>query len=97
MSKRKKRVFQVRDAFVKYIDDRTTTSIWQENKPDIRLPYLTICPSYYRPKNNGPLGKFPHLLASEENMNVTNVTEGEIMEYWLNTTFDAKEGKLNKF
>ena len=95
MFKMFKYVFQVRDACVKYIDDRTTTSIWQETTPDIRLPYLTICPSYYRAKNKGPLGKFPHLLASDENMNVTsNVTEREIIEYWLNTTFDAREGKF---
>ena len=86
---------QVHDAFVKYIEKRTTSSIYQEVNPaGIRLPYLTICPSYNRPKDNGPLGKFPHFLADEESQNVTNGTEGEIEEYWLSKTFDARDGKF---
>ena len=44
------------------------------------------------PKDNGPLGKFPHFLADEDNKNVANVTEREIEEYWFNKTFDARDG-----
>ena len=49
-----------------------------------------------RPSDNGPLGKFPHFLAdAKENMNATNATEDEIEEYWLDKTFDAREGELH--
>ena len=76
---------------MKYIEQRTTSSIWQEVNSGLRLPYLTICPSYNAPKDHGPLGKFPHILAEREDNNVTNVTETEIEEYWINKTFDASD------
>ena len=83
---------QVHDAFVKYVEKKTTSSIWQEVNSGLRLPYMTICPSYNKPKDNGPLGKFPHFLADKENKNFTNVTETEIEQYWIDKTFDARDG-----
>ena len=89
---------QVYDAFLKYIEKRTTSSIWQEvNEAGIRLPYITVCPSYNKPTYPyGPLYKFPHLLAVHEDKNGTNITEKEIEDYWLSKTFDAREGVCPK-
>ena len=88
---------QVYDAFLKYIEKRTTSSIWQEgNGAGIRLPYITVCPSYNRPTYPwGPLMKFPPLLAEHEDKNGTKITEKEIEDYWLSKTFDAREGVFN--
>ena len=79
---------------MKYIEKKTTSSIWQEVNSGLRLPYLTICPLYNAPKDHGPLGKFPHILAEMEGnnvTNVTNVTESKIEEYWINKTFNARD------
>ena len=35
---------------MKYVEKKTTSSLWQEVNSGLRLPYLTICPSYNRPK-----------------------------------------------
>ena len=42
----------------------------------------------------GPLGKFPHFLAARGSSNATNITESDIEQYWIETTFDATDGKL---
>ena len=81
---------------MKYIEKKTTSSIYQEINSGLRLPYLTICPSYNKPKDDGPLGKFPHFLADKASKNVTNVTESEIEDYWFDNTFDARDGMSNR-
>jgi hypothetical protein len=88
---------QAKDAYVKYVNQMTTSSTWIDEAEGLEMPFITLCPGF-RPSVFDQVEDrfFPHLLNVKGRVE-KNVTEQEIDEWFREHTYDLAAGMKTKF